>query len=107
MSTTKVQLKTFVKGKLATDVKWQTKALLAIYDFQTRDEQEQQTTNKYNGVGFTGSDAKILSSMATFFQKRNYLSPKQLDILARKMPKYWAQIINISDPVKLENMIGQ
>lgn len=104
---TKVQLKAFIKDKLSHDRRWQVKGLLAIYDHQTNEEQQLKTTNRFNGVGFTGSDARILSSLATFYQRNKYLSEKQIAILSRKMPKYWQQILNISNIDKLNAIINQ
>lgn len=44
-------------------------ALVAMLKRQTRDEQEQNTTNTENGVGFTGADAHGASITAKYFIK--------------------------------------
>ena len=102
---TKAQLKTFVKGKLSTDPKWAQGALLKIFEFQTMEEQKSKDSIYRNGVGFTGADGRILTSFATFLQRNRYLSEKQMTILMKKMPKYWEQIIKISDKDKLYSLI--
>lgn len=102
---TLAQKQAFIKGKLSTSPAWALKGLLSIYDYQTETEQNYGATIEDNGVGFTGVDAEILSSFAQQYVKRNSLSPKQMQLLFKKMPKYWRQIMMISDPEKLEQLI--
>lgn len=102
---TKTERKEFVKTKLATDIAWMQRGLLKVYELQTDAEQAWGQTSEANGVGFTGTDAQILSSFAEFLKKYKKLSPKQMTILKKKMPKYWKQIIGLSNPVKLDYMI--
>lgn len=102
---TKTQIKGFVKLKLATDPMWAQRALLKIYEFQTIDERKMQNTVYHNGVGFTGTDGKILTSLAKQYQKYGRLSEKQMAILFKKMPKYWMQVVKISDMIKLQLLV--
>jgi len=104
-SLTKIEIKEYVKNKLASSEPWMKQALLKIFEFQTEEEKDWESTHFHNGVGFTGVDGKILSSFAKQLQKRGWLSPKQMDILKKKMPKYWKQIIEISDKEKLEELV--
>jgi hypothetical protein len=84
------------KTKLATNEKWATRGLLAIFDKQTADEQYVEATTELNGVGFNGVDAEILSSFAKQVLKGWKLSAKQLAILYKKMPKYASQLYRIA-----------
>lgn len=98
------------KTRLATNPKWAIRGLLAIYANQTHDEQAQEATNKLNGIGFTGTDAKLLSSFAKQVQKKiawveskgwniqyeKMLSQKQFTILFKKMPKYARQLLGVA-----------
>jgi len=102
---TKKAKKEFVKMKLSTSEKWAKTALLKIFDFQTGEEQESHCTRNLNGVGFTSIDGDILSSFAKQLENKGYLSGKQMAIVYRKMPKYWKQIIGISDEEKLNKLI--
>jgi hypothetical protein len=68
------------------------RAIIKIYERQTLDEQEAEETSERNGVGFSGCDANILSSFAKQLIVKGYLSPKQITIARKKMPKYWKQI---------------
>lgn len=54
------------------------RALVALLDRQTADEQATGQTRHHNGMGFTGADAEIGTSMARFFLSRGYLTPKQV-----------------------------
>lgn len=103
---TKKATQEFVKFKLSTDAVWAKKALIAIYDNQTDDEVNNMCTSSLNGIGFTGADAEILTSFALQLQRRGSLSVKQMEILMKKIKKYWKQIIAISDESKLTNMVA-
>jgi hypothetical protein len=67
-------------------------ALNKIFALQTADEQEDGATKWWNGVGFGGVDAEILTSFANQYKVRKSLSSKQMDLLKRKMVKYAGQI---------------
>lgn len=102
---TKKEVKEFVKYKLATDYVWAVKGLLKIFENQTLDEQKSKNTKYHNGIGFNGNDGMILSSFALQFQKKRYLSDNQMFIVYKKMPKYWSQIVSISDEKQLNKLI--
>jgi hypothetical protein len=68
------------------------RALMAIYANQEADEKRSEDTKFDNDKGFTGHDARILTRFAKQWQERNWLSDRQLDILAEKMPKYRRQL---------------
>lgn len=74
---------------------WITRGLVAIYEKQTADEQFVKTTKHSNGVGFTGSDAHFLSSLAQQYQYKGYLSAKQMKFARRSMKKYAGQLVKI------------
>jgi len=104
---TQEQKKTFIKNKLATDPRWAKHGLSKIFEFQTEEEQTMETTCVHNNVGFTGADGEILASFAKQLERKGYLSPRQMELLYKKMPKYWKQILLISDEEKLLNMISR
>ena len=99
------QKKEFIRNKLSSDPRWAKHALLKIFEFQTEDEKEWETTSVHNNVGFTGADGEFLTSLAKQLQKKGYLSPKQMTFVFKKMPKYWKQILNISDEEKLIDLM--
>jgi len=102
---TQDQKKEYIKNKLATDARWAKHALLKIFEFQTEEEQHFETTCVNNNVGFTGADGEFLTSLAKQLEKKGFLSPKQMIHVYKKMPKYWKQVLNISNEEKLIDLI--
>lgn len=84
-----------VQNLLRTNEYAMKRAIVKIYERQTQDEKIQQATTQSNGIGFTGVDAKFLSSLAVQVISRGTLSPKQTAIARNKMPKYWKQILEL------------
>lgn len=87
--------KDFLKRKLRSDAKWSLRALEVIYNKQTSEEKSSDQTIVNNEVGFSGVDAEILSSFFRQYKTRGWLSQKQMELLFKKMPKYWGQIIDL------------
>jgi hypothetical protein len=106
MKITIKQQQEFLKSKLQSDVNWANRALFKIYEFQTDQEKNAMNTQEYNGVGFTGFDGEILTSLINFYLANGYFTKKQQELVLRKMPKYWKQVLRISDKEKLNNMIN-
>jgi len=65
--------------------------LLALYQYQTPDEQVRAATHN-NEVGFNAIDSDILSSFARQYIARGFLSEKQLALLRAKLPTYHRQL---------------
>jgi hypothetical protein len=93
--------KDFIKNQLATNPTWAVKALVKIYERQTIDDQNSQSTKENNGIGFNGLDANILSSFAEQVNKGRNLSVKQMTIVYKKMPRYWKQVASLIPADKL------
>jgi hypothetical protein len=93
--------KDYIKTQLATNPAWAIKGLVKIYTLQTADEQASDRTSHDNGVGFSGVDAAILSSFAKQVNAGRNLSPKQMAIVYKKMPRYWKQIVGFIPETKL------
>ena len=97
-------IKNLLKNQLATNPAWAIRGLVRIYTLQTAEEQAAQTTSQFNGVGFNGTDAFILSSFAQQVNAGRNLSQKQLAIVFKKLPKYWKQIASFIPEAKLEEL---
>jgi hypothetical protein len=54
------------------------RALLVLNERQTMDEQISENTRHQNGRGFRPCHARMGSSMAKFYARNGYLSPKQI-----------------------------
>jgi hypothetical protein len=63
---------------LRTNDKAIARALVALNDRQTLDEQATEDVRYRNGMGFRPCHARMGTSMAKFFTARGYLSPKQI-----------------------------
>lgn len=87
----------FLRYKLATDQAWAEKALVTIHKFQTADEKATEATRVYNGVGFSGFDARSCSYMAKWIMSGKHLSGKFLARAFRMAPKYAEQLRKIAD----------
>lgn len=86
-----------VRNILLTNDDQLAKAVVLLYRRQTADEQRVGETRHRNGVGFNGTDAQILSSFAKFYMRTGFLTPKQLFIARKKMPKYAGQLADIAN----------
>lgn len=101
--TTKEQVIDFYRDQMTKYEAAAIKGLLHIYANQTTTEQASKSTNFYNGIGFTGADARTCSTVASIIKYRNRtgnITPKQqalLDIkmprIRQVMPKYARQIV--------------
>jgi len=92
-----------LRQRLAGNDRWAVRALLRIYQNQTADEQCREATIERNGIGFTGPDAEILTSFARQYQQRGRLTEKQMTILRRRIPAYARQIVQCTEPTRLEH----
>lgn len=86
-----------IKNLIQTNDKVLYGALRKLYAEQTSDEQAAGTTKHYNGVGFNGADAKIMSSFAEFLKRTGFLTPKQKAVARRKLVKYNKQLTRIAN----------
>lgn len=68
---------------LATNDKAIARALVVLTERQTADEQASENTKYLNGQGFRPCHARMGTSMAKFYERNNYLTPRQI--------QYWRQ----------------
>jgi len=73
------------------------RGIMAFFALQTADEQQAESTNKNNGVGFNGSDAPILSSFAKQLQNGRTMSDRQMELARKKIIKYAGQLTKIAN----------
>jgi len=81
-----------IREQLANDQRWAIRGMLRVFENQTADEQQSDTTKFHNNIGFTGSDARLLSSFSKQVMKGRSMSNKQMAIIMKKMPKYAGQL---------------
>jgi predicted site-specific integrase-resolvase len=78
------------------------KAILVLYARQTSDEQTAEETKHSNGVGFTGADARFLTSLGKWInssrrQPGQRLTERQRERARRQLMKYAAQLVRAAD----------
>jgi len=86
-----------IKALLAESDKAVARAILAIYNRQTEDEQTIKETTDHNGVGYNGVDANFMSSLAQFYQTKGFLSSGQLKYGRKAIMKYAGQLTEIAN----------
>ena len=88
--------KKYIQNLIITNDKALYRAIIAIYNNQTKTEQNIQSTTEHNGIGFSGTDAEFMSSLAVRIQSRRQLTTGQIMVARKIMPKYWKQLMVIS-----------
>jgi len=91
----------YIRHKLASNPVWALRGLTVIYNNQTDGEKATECTHHTNKIGFTGTDGKFFTSLGKQYEVRKSLSPKQMEFVLKRMPKYWNQILNITNERKL------
>lgn len=95
---TKAQKMASIKSRLSSESDLAIKVLIHVYEKQTEHEKLNNASHELNGEGFTQWDSEILSSFAVQYQQFGRLSPRQIVVLLRRMPKYWHQALEVVHP---------
>ena len=77
--------------------------LLALLDQQTAQEKDHHATKVTNGVGFNKFDADILTGISNWYKRNQFLTDRQLRIVARKLVKYAGQLEHIAELNRKDN----
>ena len=93
----KVWSKEEIKGLLSSNDTMVGRSLVQLYNKQTSDEQTSMSTRYHNNRGFNGVDAHILSSFTEQYQRKQWLSEKQLYLARKKLGKYVGQLTKIAN----------
>jgi len=86
-----------IRTKVSSDPRWAQRAILALYERQTIDEQNSGFTVYKNGMGFSGYDAEILTSFAKQIGNGRTLTTKQLAVAYRRLPRYAKQLALVAE----------
>lgn len=91
---------------LRTNDKAVCRALVVLNERQTADEQVSETTRHHNNRGFRPCHARMGTSMAKFYTKRGYLTPKQIAYWRKegkegmRIAIYWRQLLDAAHKKK-------
>jgi len=91
----KIWDKDSIKELILTNDKAMIKALLLIYKNQTETEKIDESTKELNGIGFNKFDAEPLTSLVKWYNRKHYLTPRQLNLGRKRMKKYSGQVIKM------------
>lgn len=87
---------TMIRARLDYDDRWVCHALKILFERQTADERDAGTTRHVNGMGFSSADGFFMSSLATQYIEKGWLSKKQIAAARRAdIGKYWRQILEV------------
>lgn len=87
----------YFESKINADQRWLERAILAIYERQTNDEQATEDSKYHNLRGFNGPDAKRMSYYAKWILGGKHLSRHHVDIARKRMKKYTGQLVVIAE----------
>jgi len=73
------------------------KAIVALYERQTHDEQVTHGTRHHNRIGFSAADAKRLSFIADFLNKGGHLKTETCQKYLPRVLKYRKQLAAIAN----------
>lgn len=85
------------KIRLMNDQNWIERALLVLFDRQTREEQAKEHAIVHNGIGFTGPDSHMLTYYAKWLRSGKHLSGKHLESARKRIVKYAGQLARIAN----------
>lgn len=110
----RIVTKDWLVAKLAEDpVRLIGRALVAIFNQQTAEEQSAKVTKFHNGVGFTKADARTGALGAKYFLKHRTLEPWMLTLWLKpnakgqpRIVKYASQLDRIARSKQTSNAIA-
>ena len=90
-----------IREKLATNKAWIERAVIALHDRQTTDEQATNETTHDNRKGFNKPDARRMSFVANFLKSLGHLTEeKALTVYGPRLQKYAKQLARIAQEKK-------
>jgi hypothetical protein len=90
------ELTQLVKLRMADDIAFLEKCIIAVWKRQTDDEQDTEDTHEENGIGFNKGDAPILSGYADKINARGpneRLREWDFKDASKRMQKYAGQVV--------------
>lgn len=93
----KIWTKEEILEGLKSNNSWVEKAVLAIFNKQTIEEQISDSTRKSNNMGYNSSDARLMSYYAKWIQSGKKLTGCHLEKARKKIYKYSGQLTKIAN----------
>jgi hypothetical protein len=101
--------KEYIQNLLLTNDHAVGRALVVLNQRQTAAEQSSEATIVHNGEGFRPCDARMGTSMAKFFERTGFLTPKQVAYWRREQKHgaritcYWKQLIEVAEAKRAQS----
>jgi len=105
-SYTKVQVESFVKMKISTNKNWALRALIKLYEFQSKNERQNHISVNKDNYGFSKFDAPYFSDLAAKVKQGKNLTKNQIKSL-KKLSKYSRQLISICNRTKMQSALDK
>lgn len=86
-----------IKSLLQTNDEAVQRGIFRIWEYQTTEEAFVGETRQNNGVGFNKIDAQFLTSLALQYQRKGYLTQKQIRAGRKAVMKYAGQLAKIAN----------
>lgn len=103
---TNVQVESFVKMKIGTDLNWAKHAAVKIFSLQTKNERRIHASVTKDNYGFSKYDAPYYSVLACKLRKKSKLTPGQERKLF-KLDRYARQLISVCDRTKMQKALDK
>jgi hypothetical protein len=85
-----------LREQLLTNDRWAVRGLIAIYGYQTAQEQARGETSVKNRVGFSAYDAQTMTALAQQVIGGRQLTTVQLRLLRPRIARYAKQLLDIA-----------
>lgn len=86
-----------IKERILTDDRWLERAVVAIYNLQTLNEQSSERTTQRNGVGYSAFHARSMSYAAKWILSGKHLTGKYKNRARKVIPMYAKQLVAIAN----------
>ena len=86
----------YIRKLLLTNEKALCRAIMLIYDNQTKEEKVVGKSVSHNAIGFNRWDSEEMSAIARKLKRGERLLPNEIIHSKLVMPKYWKQLMDIA-----------
>lgn len=73
------------------------RGLTVIHSLQTESEKATGTAQVWNGVGWSGVDAEIMTNLYEWYERNGRFSRKQWNLVHRKIRRYAGQLTKVAN----------
>lgn len=89
--------KEIIQEKLRSNNLWLERAIVALFKYQTAQEQMIEQAITENNVGFNKPDSRRLSYYAKWINSGRHLTGPHIEIARKKVLKYSGQLVQIAN----------